>query len=131
MPENYDLIADFEETILPSKTWCIDFERNVVTTNITDLEAIRQAAILILATERFEFVIYSHQYGIELIDLFGENQHYVMSEIKRRVTEALTQDDRISGVENFEYKRTKRGLHVTFTVTTNIGQFNAETEVAL
>lgn len=131
MPEDYNLIADFEETVKPNKTWYIDFDKNLVTRSITDLEAIRQAATLILATERFEFIIYSNQYGVELVDLFGENQPYVMSEIKRRVTEALTQDDRIRGVENFSYTRTKRSLHVTFTVVTKVGQFNAETEVAL
>ena len=131
MEENYNPIADFEELSMPNKTWKIDFDRNVVTTNITDLEAISQAAHLILATERFEFNIYSHEYGLESVDLFGENMTYVMSEIKRRVTEALTQDDRITSVDNFEYTKTKRGLNVKFTVTCNVGQFNGETEVAL
>ena len=131
MPENDNLIPDFEELVIPSKTWYIDFDRNVVSTMITGIEAVRQAAILILSTERFEYEIYSHQYGVELIDLFGENQHYVMSEIKRRITEALTQDDRITNVSDFKYDRTKRGLHVTFTVTCDVGKFNAETEVAL
>lgn len=131
MNENDNLIADFEEIPSPNGTWFIDFNRNLVTSNITDLEAITQAAKLILATERFEFLIYSDQYGIELIDLFGENMQYAMSEIKRRVNEALTQDERILGADNFEFTKTKRGLHVTFTVTADIGRFDAETEVAL
>lgn len=131
MANNDNLAADFEELKIPSKTWGIDFDKNVVTTMITGVEAVRQAAILILSTERFEHVIYSRQYGVELLDLFGENQHYVMSEIKRRVTEALTQDDRITGVSDFKYTRTKRGLGVTFTVTCDVGEFTAETEVAL
>lgn len=131
MNENDNLIADFGELSLPSGTWFIDFERNLVTSKITDINAITQAVKLILATERFEFLIYSDQYGIELIDLFGENMNYAMSEIKRRVNEALTQDERILGTENFEFERTKRGLHVTFTVVTDIGRFDAETEVAL
>ena len=131
MPENDNLIADFDELKLPDKTWYIDFNRNLVTTNIADLNAVYQAALLILATERYEFIIYSDQYGIELVDLFGENQNFVMSEVKRRIIEALTQDDRITRVENFEFNRTKRGLHVTFTVITNVGHFEAETEVNL
>lgn len=131
MSENDILTSDFEELVLPSKTWYIDFDRNIVTTNIDDLAAVRQAASLILATERYEFIIYSDQYGVELVDLFGENQTYVMSEVKRRITEALTQDDRITGVTDFNFERTKRSLHVTFTVTTNVGHFEAETEVTL
>lgn len=131
MPENDNLMADFEELTLPNKTWYIDFDRKLVTTNITDIEAIRQAAILILSTERYEFPIFSDQYGIELIDLFGENMNFVMSEVKRRITEALTQDERITGVDNFEFTKNKRSLHVTFTVTADVGHFDAETEVTL
>lgn len=131
MIENDNLAADFEELVIPSKTWRIDFDNNVVTTMINDLESVRQAAILILSTERFEHIIYSYQYGVELLDLFGESQPYVMSEVKRRITEALTQDDRIAGVSDFNFTRSKRGLNVTFKVTCNVGQFNAETEVAL
>lgn len=131
MGENDNLIADFDELILPSKTWKIDFDKNLVTVNITDLEAVRQAAYLILSTERYEYIIYSDQYGSEFIDLFGENQAYVMSEVKRRITEALTYDDRITSVDNFEFTRTKRGLYVTFTISCDVGKFNAETEVTL
>lgn len=132
MPEaNDNLIADFEELNLPNNTWSIDFDKNVVTIKITDLESIRQAALIILASERYEFEIFSDQFGVELIDLYGENQQYAMSEIKRRVIEALTQDDRITEVSNFEFTRTKRTLHAKFTVSCNLGQFEAETEVTL
>lgn len=131
MNEINELTADFEEYTLPNGTWYIDFDKNLVTVPITDIEAIRQAAVLILATERYEFIIYSDQYGAELIDLLGENMQYVMSEVKRRITEALTQDERITKVENFKFERNKRSLHVTCTVVCDIGQFDAETEVAL
>ena len=131
MNENDYLTPDFDESTLPSKTWNIDFENNMVTTNIDDLEAIRQSAILILSTERYEYPIFSFDYGTELLDLFGENQQYVMSEVKRRISEALLQDDRIASVDNFEYNKQGRKLEVTFTVTTSAGQFNGETEVEL
>lgn len=131
MPENNGLVADFEEVSLPNDTWYIDFDKKLVVKKISDLESVRQAALLILNTERYEFNIFSNQYGIELMELFGENQQYVMSEIKRRVTEALMQDDRITSVDNFEYKRTNRTLEVTFTIKSSVGNFNAETEVTL
>lgn len=131
MNENDNLTSDFDELVLPSTTWNIDFTNNIVTHKITDLEAVRQAAILILATERYEHLIYSDNYGAELINLLGENMHYAMSEIQRRVKEALMQDDRILKVDNFEFFRTKRELHAKCTVTSDFGSFEAETEVAL
>ena len=131
MADNNGLVADFEELVLPNDTWYIDFEEEVVTNMISDLESVKQAAFLALNTERYEFIIYSNQYGFELIDLFGENQQFVMSEIKRRVTEALMQDDRITSVDNFKYNRIGTRLEVTFTVSSSVGKFDAETEVTL
>lgn len=131
MANNNGLVADFDELVLPNDTWYIDFEQEVVSGKISDLESVRQAASLILNTERYEFIIFSNQYGIELNDLFGENQQFVMSEIKRRVTEALMQDDRITSVDNFKYNRVGTRLEVTFTVSSSVGKFDAGTEVTL
>lgn len=131
MDEFNNLLADFEQIKLPDKTWNIDFDRGVLTTYISGVESVKQAAALILSTERFEYEIYSHQYGVELVDLIGDTQSYVMSEVKRRVIEALTQDDRITSVDNFQYKRDGRKLEVTFTVHTSVGEFDGNTEVAL
>jgi phage baseplate assembly protein W len=131
MDELNNLLTDFNEVILPDKTWNIDFNRGVTTSYISGIESVKQAAILILSTERFEFDIYSHEYGVELNALIGDTQNYVMSEVKRRVIEALTQDDRITSVDNFEYKRDGRKLEVKFTVNTSVGDFDGGTEVAL
>ncbi|WP_315002264.1 DUF2634 domain-containing protein [uncultured Selenomonas sp.] len=58
----------------------------------------------ILNTERYEYVIYSWNYGVELADLFGKPIPYVLSEIPRRVREALVQDDRIRDVTDFDIR---------------------------
>ena len=132
MPDmNDNLIADFQDLVLPSTTWKIDFNKNVVTVPITGVDAIKQAVNIILASERYEYEIFSNQFGVELDELIGENQQYAMSEIKRRVIEALSQDDRISEVTDFEYARNKTTLIATFTIVCNLGQFEAETEVTL
>ncbi len=56
-----------------------------------------------------------------------------MSEVKQRVIEALTADDRIESVDDFTVKRTgKHTLHLTFTVTTvQEDEFEMESEVEL
>ena len=60
-----------------------------------DVEAIKQAIYNILNTERYQYIIFSWDYGVELKDLFGKPIDYVMPEVERRITEALVQDDRI------------------------------------
>ena len=72
----------------------------------------------IINTERYEYEIYSWDYGIELQDLFGKPITYCMSEIKDRITEALLADDRIESVDDFSVERVgKRNLFVKFTAT--------------
>ena len=94
------------------------------------LEAVKQAIYKILNTERYEYPIYSWQYGVELADLFGQTPDYVMPEIERRVTEALTMDDRITGADSFEFDRPqKNSILATFTVHTIYGDVNEEVTV--
>lgn len=96
---------------------------------IDDLDAIKQAIYLILNTERYEHIIYSWDYGVELLDLIGQPIPYVISEVPRRIKDALTQDDRIDDVVDFEFEIDKHKLHTTFTVITNLGDISTELEV--
>ena len=74
--------------------------------------------------------MYSWNYGIELLDLFGMPVSYVCPELERRITEALTWDDRIESVDNFEFDLSKKGVvHVSFTAHTIFGDVEAEREV--
>ena len=130
--ENYDdeldedTVADFSIEAMPSLTYAmnikdaeLDEHKNLFVGKVDGTEAIRQAVMKILNTERYEYEIYSWDYGIELQDLYGQPLLYCMSEIKARITAALLADDRIESVENFDVKRTgKRSLLVAFTVVT-------------
>lgn len=95
------------------------------------VEAVKQAIYNILNTERYQYIIYSWNYGVELKDLFGMPVDYVAAEAERRITEALMQDDRITAVDNFEFEEEKKTLSVTFTVHTKYGNVQGEKEVEL
>lgn len=58
-------------------------------------EAMEQVIYKILNTERYRYVVYSWNYGIELMDLFGMPADYVCPVLEKRISEALLQDDRI------------------------------------
>lgn len=119
----------FEVMELPSKTYRIDMESGRVSGMTDGLAAVRQTVCHILSTERYEHVIFSWNHGSELKELYGRPQPYVQSELKRRIKEALTQDDRIRGVDAFSFERNKSSLSVTFTVHSVHGDFPAGTEV--
>ena len=111
----------------PSKNYKLDIEHDVISGTCDGFEAMKQVIYKILNTERYQHIIYSWNYGIELQDLFGEPVAYVCSELQRRITEALIQDDRIETVDNFEFDITeKRTVKVTFTVHSIFGEFEEE-----
>jgi len=88
---------------------------------LDELSAVGQAVRLALATERYRHLIYSYAYGFEGTGLLGRPLSYLYMELKRRITEALTQDDRIRDVTDFSFSRTRGRIHVSFRVETVYG----------
>ena len=124
---NSILTVDLTVEVQPSKQHRMILDGNRIIRTCDELEAIKQTVFKILNTERYKYIIYSWNYGIELYDLFGQPFRYVCPEIERRVKEALLQDDRISSVDNFIFDEPKRGVvAVSFTVHTPFGDFNEE-----
>lgn len=113
----------------PSLTYALDIEHGRIRGMVDELESLRQSIYLILSVERYQYPIYSYNYGVELVDLIGQPKDFVMSEVKRRITEALTQDDRINSVDCWEFESTKNALIVTFTVHSIFGDIETKKEI--
>lgn len=135
------LMEEITETQRPDRTYKINvntsalveegISKDRISGYVDDLESVQQAIYLILNTERYQYLIYSWDYGVELFDLIGKPIPYVMAEIPRRITEALTMDDRIKDVVDFEFEAKGNILHTTFTVITTFGNINTDLEVTI
>ena len=114
-----------------SKTYKLDIAGNSILGYTDGIDAIKQAVYLILNTERYKYLIYSWDYGIELEELYGMPIPYVLPELKRRITEALTQDTRIKDVSGFAFE--SRGCRViaSFNISTIYGDEAADMEVLI
>ena len=124
---NSILSTSIEVEKQPSKNYELHIEQDLVSGFCDGLQAMRQVIYKILNTERYQHIIYSWNYGIELIDLYGEPVTYVCPELQRRIEEALVQDDRIESVDNFDFDISeKRTIKATFTVHTIFGDVEAE-----
>lgn len=117
-----------ENYIEPTKTYKI--KDNRIVGFCDGIEALKQAIYLILNTERYEYLIYSDDYGSELKSLIGKDRDIAESEHKRRIKEALIQDDRINNVDNFIFKYDGDGVLIEFTVFSIYGEFSMNKEVA-
>lgn len=124
------LEQDFEFEEQPAKTYKMDLESNLIRGYTDGLDAMKQAIYKILSTERYQYTIYSENYGVELLDLCGEPASYVCPELERRISEALTADERIESVTDFEFDLSEKGVvHVSFTAYTVFGDVQVEREV--
>lgn len=121
--ENDGLLNDFEYEKQPDLTYKLNIEAERIGGFVDELEAYKQAIYKILNTERYDYIIYSWNYGIELKDLFGQPIPYVIPELERRITEAVMADDRTESVSNFEFDTPKRRVvHVKFTAASIYGE---------
>ena len=124
------MATDLDVTTQPSKTHKMYTNDNYINGTCDNLEAVKQSIYKILNTERYNYVIYSFDYGVEFADLIGEPISYVCSEIQRRITEALLQDDRIESVTDFEFDTSaKHEVVCTFVVHTIFGETAEEKAV--
>lgn len=123
---NDDLQSDFQFEEQTSNTFKMNLDRSTIAGYVDEREAMVQAIYLILNIERYEYMIYSWDYGIESVDLIGQPVSFVMPELKRRITEALMQDTRITDVDNFIFQNNKGKVQASFTVNTIFGDVNAE-----
>ncbi len=119
-----------ERGILPSETFLMNTSDESIRGYTDNIDAMKQAVFKILQTERYENLIYSGDYGIELADLYGQPISYVKPELERRISEALLQDERIISVGNYRFSAVAKGcLLVTFDVKTVFGEFSTERRV--
>ena len=124
------LEQDFELEEQPTHTYKMDMKADLVRGYTDELEAMRQAIYKILLTERYQYIMYSGNYGIELLDLYGQPISYVCPELERRISEALLWDKRIKSLSDFEFSIPQKGVvHVSFTAHTVFGDVQVEREV--
>lgn len=121
-----DLDRGFTASGEQDKTFYLDREQGKFLGMTEGLDAIKQSVYLLLNTQRYQYLIYSWNYGVELQDLIGESKEYALPEIKRCITEALLQDDRITAVDNFVFETHGKKVHVSFLVHTIFGDIDWE-----
>lgn len=125
LPESAGLSTSIVIASQPSKTWIINREQLQVYGMDDGLQSVRQAVEIALNVERFRWQIYDTNFGAELDELIGEDEAYIVSELPRMVEDALSVDDRVTGVDNYSFTRTgSSSMEVSFSVHTVFGDFS-------
>lgn len=97
---------------------------------VDKLDAIKQAIYHILSIERYAYLIYSNNYGVELEQYIGKDINYLQATIEQTLKEALTYDLRIKDVIVNEIKQINiNTVLINFTAITLYGNLILEVNV--
>ncbi len=131
LPKTGDDLENIElaQTRMPGFTYKVNLDNNRVKGMTDFADALSQALYHILQIERYEYPIYPQSYGSELANLIGRSKDYAVSELKRTISEALLQDDRVTGVDDWDFSFGMKTVTVSFTVSSIYGQFEFQGEL--
>lgn len=114
----------------PIQEWLVDWENETLGDSVMGLEAIAQDIRFALSTERNKYPIMGPNFGVTLNDLIGMDSAYVQANVKKRISDALSIDDRILSVSEFKFtKPDMDSMLVSFLVTTVLGDLQMTTEL--
>lgn len=125
---------DIEPRSRISKTWKIDHNKNRILTQFIDgVEAVAQDIWAMLTVEKKGWDIHTDNYGIEFPEFYGAPKEIIKSRIESCVRRTLTQDERITGISDFEVEFRDNGriavIEFTFSCAEGIGDINVEVEL--
>ncbi len=121
--------STLESAEVPSLTYRMDWDGKRILSHVDALKAVEQAAVKILRTDRYEHLIYSSNYGTEWNLVLGKDRLLARSEIKRIVSEALLQDERITALEALDVAFIGDALNIYCNVITRYGNFQLRKEL--
>ena len=126
-----------EEDINEEEEWYpkeyeVDFATGKLTGKIVEgSKAIAARCYLALLIPRYKYYQYSWDYGSELRELIGSNNsdEYIESEVNRFVTECVSENPYVNGIENIQIERQESTLKITFTIITDYGEEEVDINV--
>jgi len=134
LPTNGGILNEYIEMDVerqPSKTFKLDWDTYRMRGHVDGRDSVKQAIYRIIHTERYQYIHVSWNYGIELLDLFGEPTDFVLAVLPQRFMDAVMTDDRVTGVETLDLSERGRTITARFAISTIYGDFEIEREVAV
>ncbi|MDT3427694.1 hypothetical protein J2Z22_003257 [Paenibacillus forsythiae] len=113
----------------PGLTYGIDWRTGRINGYVDGLDALKQAVDKALRTLRYEHLVYSSNYGTEWNLVLGQDRLLAGPEIRRVVTEALLQDDRIEGVDQPEVSFNGENVSIDIKVRSRYGDIRIRKEL--
>lgn len=116
--------------VYPNTEWVVDFESGMNNEPRDNMDAIAQDFKFALGTERYKYPIMGKNFGVTLDDLIGQDQMYIEAEIKDRISDCLSIDDRVESIDGWKFTALEdNGLLVEFTIHCYMGDVPMEVKI--
>lgn len=119
-------IKDLEpDTVKVPIEYEYDFENNCLTgKKVQGIEAIKIWILKALKVERYQYLVYSHDYGVELEGYIGKSYDnaLIQCDLASSIEEALKINPYIKGIEEFESTFKDEVLACKFRAITDFGE---------
>lgn len=113
-----------------SNEWIVDFESGDNGQPKSILDAVAQDVRFALSTDRYKWPIMGSNFGVTFDDLIGTDYNYIRSEVVRRIRDALSIDDRILHVDDFQFTPLEdSGILISCVVQTTFGDVSVSTTI--
>lgn len=113
-----------------TKTYHVDFFNKRIVGTTDGANAIEQAILKNLDTERYSYVIYSPNYAIELVKYIGKDFDFIKADLQRALEECLLVDNRIYSISNLDIRQIGLdSMIINFDVETSEGVLTITKEV--
>lgn len=113
-----------------SNEWIVDFESGDNGQPKSILDAVAQDVRFALSTDRYKWPIMGSNFGVTFDDLIGTDYNYIRSEVVRRIRDALSIDDRILQVDDFQFTPLEdSGILISCVVQTTFGDVSVSTTI--
>lgn len=113
-----------------SNEWIVDFESGDNGQPKSILDAVAQDVRFALSTDRYKWPIMGSNFGVTFDDLIGTDYNYIRSEVVRRIRDALSIDDRILQVDDFQFTPIEdSGILISCVVQTTFGDVSVSTTI--
>ena len=113
-----------------SNEWIVDFETGDNGQPKSNLDAVAQDIRFALGVERYKWPIMGANFGVSFDDLIGTDYSYIRSEVVRRIRDALSIDDRILQVDDFQFTPLEdSGILISCVVQTAFGDVSVSTTI--
>lgn len=118
-PQGIAINNGIEFVSYPSRTYLV--QNNRIIGMGDNYEAVKQAVEIIFSVERFQWQIYTPNFGTDYSGIIGITPQVAANILRKRAEDAIKTDDRMTGITDYTWDAGGDHLTVSFTVNTVYG----------